>query len=83
MNAPHTYTCHPLHTHTLGYQEQVVELMVDWVKQQDVKGLEMRVEKIEGRTPLIFMVIEGEQKTEETILLYGHYDKQVCVCVCV
>jgi acetylornithine deacetylase/succinyl-diaminopimelate desuccinylase-like protein len=61
---------------TNGYQEQVVDLMMDWANKQGVKNLDLRVERAEGKTPLIFGVVEGEGKTQETILMYGHFDKQ-------
>ena len=34
-----------------GYMDQAVELMVNWCKQQTVKGMQISVEKLEGRTP--------------------------------
>ena len=62
--------------HTNGHQEKVVELMVDWAKEQKVENFDLKVLHEKGRTPLIFGVVEGEGKTDETILMYGHFDKQ-------
>lgn len=59
-----------------GYQEQVVDLMMKWAKAQNVENLTLRVEKDEGKTPLIFGIVEGASDTNETILMYGHMDKQ-------
>lgn len=61
---------------TNGYQDQAVKLLMDWVTTQNVPGLTMRLETEQGRTPVIFIEIEGEGKTQETILMYGHLDKQ-------
>ena len=36
----------------------------------------MRLETSEGRTPLIYVEIPGTNNTGETILMYGHLDKQ-------
>eukprot|EP00808_Paulinella_micropora_P015541 g81310.t1 len=63
---------------TNGYQEKAVELMAGWVKKQNVPGLKIEVQKDTGRTPLIFIEIEGSEdsKSEEAVLMYGHMDKQ-------
>jgi acetylornithine deacetylase/succinyl-diaminopimelate desuccinylase-like protein len=63
--------------HTNGYQEAACALIIDWVKEQKVPGLEVRLVHDQGRTPLIFMTVEGtEAKNENTIMMYGHMDKQ-------
>lgn len=36
----------------------------------------MKLETCEGKTPLIFMEIEGSSQNAETLLMYGHLDKQ-------
>jgi len=47
------------------------------VKQQKVSGLEIETIQLEGRTPLIFMTVPATHKDfHETILMYGHLDKQ-------
>ncbi len=57
-----------------GYMEDAVSLMEKWVRQQPIKGMEVEVVRLEGRTPLIFCDIPGE--SDEVVLLYGHLDKQ-------
>ena len=60
-----------------GYMDEAVELMVKWCKQQTIKGMQVSVKKLEGRTPLIYIEIPAFNSTSnETILLYGHLDKQ-------
>lgn len=61
---------------TNGYQDRAVDLMVKWVEDQKVPGLTVEVVCEEKRTPVIFITIDGDQKTEETVLMYGHLDKQ-------
>lgn len=62
---------------TNGLIDQAVDLMVQWVRDQQVPGLVLEVIKHEGRTPLIFIEIEATtDNKEDTILLYGHLDKQ-------
>lgn len=57
-----------------GYMHKAVELLVDWVKQQNVHGLTLDIINLEQRTPLIFIEIAGQ--SDNTVLLYGHLDKQ-------
>jgi acetylornithine deacetylase/succinyl-diaminopimelate desuccinylase-like protein len=57
-----------------GHMEKAVKLMTDWVTAQNIKNLQLEVVRLPGRTPLIFMEIPGS--SNETIMLYGHLDKQ-------
>ncbi len=57
-----------------GYMEDAVALMEKWVRAQPIKGMEVEVLRLEGRTPLIFCDIPGD--SDDVVLLYGHLDKQ-------
>lgn len=57
-----------------GYMEQAVTLIYDWCAAHAPKNCEIEVVRLPGRTPLIFMEIAGS--SDETVLLYGHLDKQ-------
>jgi len=61
-----------------GYMEQAVQLMERWAKAQSVPGMQVEVVRLEGRTPLIFIEIpaSGPDTGNDTVLLYGHLDKQ-------
>ena len=61
-----------------GYMEQAVQLMERWAKAQSVPGMQVEVVRLEGRTPLIFIEIpaSGPDTGADTVLLYGHLDKQ-------
>lgn len=59
---------------TNGYQNQATELIANWIRRQNVPGLTLKVERLPGRTPLLFVEIPGDAR--ETVLLYGHLDKQ-------
>lgn len=59
---------------THGYMEQAVKLISDWCTANAVEGMKLDVVRLEGRTPVIFMEIPGSNN--DTILLYGHLDKQ-------
>lgn len=57
-----------------GYMEQAVTHIADWCKAHAPSGMKLEVMRLEGRTPLIFMEIPGT--INDTVLLYGHMDKQ-------
>lgn len=59
---------------TNGYMLKAANLVSDWIDQQQVAGLTKRIVQSEGETPLIFIEIVGT--ISETVLLYGHIDKQ-------
>lgn len=57
-----------------GFMDQAVALISNWCKEHAVEGMKLEVIQLEGRTPVIFMEIPGSN--DDTILLYGHLDKQ-------
>jgi acetylornithine deacetylase/succinyl-diaminopimelate desuccinylase-like protein len=57
-----------------GYMDEAIALLKDWCEQQPIKNMHMEIVRLEGRTPVLFIEIEGS--TDDTVLLYGHYDKQ-------
>lgn len=61
-----------------GYMEQAVTLMSDWARAQDIPGMTVEVVRLEGRTPLLLLEIPatGPETGDDTVLLYGHLDKQ-------
>ena len=61
-----------------GYIEDAVQQIFGWCQAQDVSGIDLEIIRLEGRTPLIFMEIpaQGDADPDDTILMYGHLDKQ-------
>ena len=60
-----------------GYMEDAVQHIFGWCKVQDIPGMTAEIVRLPGRTPVIFMEIPGNDPgNEDTILLYGHLDKQ-------
>jgi acetylornithine deacetylase/succinyl-diaminopimelate desuccinylase-like protein len=57
-----------------GHMDRAVGLIEQWCRAQAIPGLTIEVVRIENRTPVILMEIPG--KGPDTILLYGHLDKQ-------
>jgi len=61
-----------------GYMAQAVTLMETWARAQTIPGLQVEVVQLEGRTPLLLLEIpaSGPETGQDTVLLYGHLDKQ-------
>ncbi|KMM74007.1 peptidase M20 [Xanthomonas sp. NCPPB 1128] len=61
-----------------GYMADAVALMERWARAQAIPGLQVEVVQLEGRTPLIYLEVpaSSEATGEDTVLLYGHLDKQ-------
>jgi acetylornithine deacetylase/succinyl-diaminopimelate desuccinylase-like protein len=64
-----------------GYMDEAVKLLEDWARARldKLPGATLEVVRLEGRTPVIFIEVppsKGMGAAEDTILLYGHLDKQ-------
>lgn len=59
-----------------GHMDRAVALMNDWARAKiaSLPGASLEVVRLPGRTPLIFIEVPGAGT--ETVLLYGHLDKQ-------
>ncbi|HTQ15249.1 MAG TPA: M20 family metallopeptidase [Rhizomicrobium sp.] len=59
-----------------GYMAEAVKLLGGWAKERlaAFPGATLEVVQLPGRTPLIFIEIPGQN--DDTVLLYGHLDKQ-------
>src|SRR5947209_1696510 len=59
-----------------GYMDEAVQLFERWARTRlaDVPGATVDVARLPGRTPVIVVDLPGE--VEDTVLLYGHLDKQ-------
>ena len=61
-----------------GHMDRAVELIRAWCATRSVAGLTVDVHELPGRTPVILMQIPafGSGADDDTVLLYGHLDKQ-------
>ena len=60
-----------------GLIDRVVRDAAAWVESRQVAGLKLEVLRLEGRTPVIFFDIPATKAgSSDTVLLYGHLDKQ-------
>ncbi|NDP63144.1 M20 family metallopeptidase [Polaromonas sp.] len=60
-----------------GHIDTVMRHAATWVEAQKVEGLVLEVVKLEGRTPVLFFEIPATRTgSTQTVLMYGHLDKQ-------
>jgi acetylornithine deacetylase/succinyl-diaminopimelate desuccinylase-like protein len=57
-----------------GYMDQAVELAAAWCRGQPIKDMTVDILRLPGRTPVLFVEVPGAGS--DTVLLYGHLDKQ-------
>ena len=59
-----------------GYMDDAVKLMERWARERiaALPGATLEVVRLPGRTPVIFIEVPGQG--QDTVLLYGHLDKQ-------
>jgi len=57
-----------------GHMERAVGLMEQWCRSHSLPGMTVDVIRLEGRTPVLFIEVPGDG--DDTVLLYGHLDKQ-------
>ena len=59
-----------------GYMDAAVKLMETWARSKiaQLPGATLEVVRLQGRTPLIFIEVPGA--VDDTVMLYGHLDKQ-------
>ncbi len=60
-----------------GHIETVLRNAAAWVEAQKVAGLQLEIVRLPGRTPVLFFEIAATRpQSQQTILMYGHLDKQ-------
>ena len=60
-----------------GHIETVLRNTAAWIEAQKVPGLKLEVLRIAGRTPLLFFEVKATRPAAaQTVLMYGHLDKQ-------
>ena len=58
----------------IGALEEVIDLFCMWVENQDLEGLSYTIHRIEDRSPVLLITVEGTGKGE--VIFYSHLDKQ-------
>jgi len=57
-----------------GHMQRAMDLLVAWCRARKIDGMQLEVVRLPGRTPLLFIEVPGA--VDDTVLLYGHMDKQ-------
>jgi acetylornithine deacetylase/succinyl-diaminopimelate desuccinylase-like protein len=65
-----------------GHMHRAVELVADWCRARPLDGLQVEVHELAGRSPVVLVEVpptsgtHGDAAHADTVLLYGHLDKQ-------
>ncbi len=65
-----------------GHMDRAVELVRSWCAAREITGLTVEVIELDGLTPIVFMEVPAflpelhTASVDDTVLLYGHLDKQ-------
>src|SRR5574337_769165 len=60
-----------------GHMDRAVDLLAGWARTQLPEGAKLEVVRLGERTPVIFIEVPATGgKAGDTVLLYGHLDKQ-------
>ena len=59
-----------------GHMERAIELVSTWIRGRPIDGLEVSVERLDGRTPVIVAEVPSTGSAQGAVVLYGHVDKQ-------
>ncbi len=61
-----------------GHMGRAVELVAGWCRSRPIDGLHVEVHELPGRTPLVVCDVPaaGVAAGDDTVVLYGHLDKQ-------
>lgn len=59
-----------------GHMERAVQLLAGWAQQQLPADAKLEIVRLGERSPVIFIEVPGTARPGETVLLYGHLDKQ-------
>jgi acetylornithine deacetylase/succinyl-diaminopimelate desuccinylase-like protein len=60
-----------------GYIETALRQTASWIEAQKIEGLSLEIVRLPGRTPVLFFeVASSGTQSAQTVLMYGHLDKQ-------
>jgi acetylornithine deacetylase/succinyl-diaminopimelate desuccinylase-like protein len=61
-----------------GHMARAVELLREWAAARPIAGMTVEVHELPGRTPVILVEVPAANggPADDTVLLYGHLDKQ-------
>ena len=61
---------------TNGLIEKAIDVIDQYIRKLDIKGLSRHIYQPEGVNPMVVYVVEGSEGSTKNVMLYGHMDKQ-------
>jgi acetylornithine deacetylase/succinyl-diaminopimelate desuccinylase-like protein len=61
---------------TNGLLQKACKHVLDWAGKQGINGLTLEMYEAEGKTPLVYGEVPATEGVTNSILMYGHIDKQ-------
>ena len=62
--------------HKNGHIDEAVRLAAQWCETHAIAGMKLEIVRLAGRTPCLFIDVPGVGAADDTVLMYGHLDKQ-------
>lgn len=59
-----------------GHMERAAQLLRSWCEANALPGMKIELMRLPNRTPLLFLEVPGTLQRPDTVLMYGHMDKQ-------
>src|SRR3989440_3417652 len=59
-----------------GYIDEAARLAAQWCERNAIAGMKLEIVRLEGRTPCLLIDVPGTASSKDSVLLYGHLDKQ-------
>jgi len=59
-----------------GHLEAALRQAYTWAAVQGIKGLKLEIVRLEGRTPVLFFDVPATNASSQSVVFYGHLDKQ-------
>jgi acetylornithine deacetylase/succinyl-diaminopimelate desuccinylase-like protein len=59
-----------------GYLEDAAQLLASWARARQLASVDVEIHRLVGRTPTLVVTVDSTAGEGDTVVLYGHLDKQ-------
>jgi len=59
-----------------GYLEEAAQLLASWARERQLASVDVEIHRLVGRTPTLVVTVDSTAGEGDTVILYGHLDKQ-------
>jgi acetylornithine deacetylase/succinyl-diaminopimelate desuccinylase-like protein len=59
-----------------GYLEEAAQLLASWARARQLASVDVEIHRLVGRTPTLVVTVDSTAGDGDTVVLYGHLDKQ-------